>query len=265
MAGRKAGRPPKPVVPVPRSSAEIIAALRQGLVDPRIEDRWSWLYRVSANLARRDDEIIEDPGKVREVLDVARSCREATGPGRTAVEKHLMRCLESLVHRWCEVLAADAGLDPFVDLGTVAGLDPEFHPGADIVAEICSFALETLGYQARPRDTAAGARRTHAFGILGAAAALFDVAAALDQVLLALSRARPQEVCGALAFLDSYFAARENEAMPRNLRRAVLGVVSRTRDHGVAVAALDTLIAAGAMDEFEAMDRLEKWETRNEG
>lgn len=265
MAGRKAGRPPKPEVPAPRSFAKIMAALRQGLVDPAMEDRCSWLYRVSANLVCCDDEIIEDLGKVREVLDVARSCREATGPGRTAVEEHLIRCLESLVHRWCEALAADDGLEPFVDLGTVEGLDPEFHPGADVVAEICSFALETLGHQARPRDTAAGARRAHAFGILGAAAGLFDVAAAMDQVLLALNRARRQEVCAALGFLDAYFMAREDEVMPRDLRRAVLGVVSRTRDHNVAVTALDTLVTTGAMYEFEAMDRLEKWETRNEG
>jgi len=241
-----------------------MAALRQGLADPAMEDRWSWLYRVSMNLACCDEEISNDLGKVREVLDVARSCRGATGPGRTAVEEHLMECLEHLVLGWCEALADDDGLEPFVDLGTIEQLDPEFRPGADTVAEVCSFALETLAHKARPRDPAAGARRARAFAVLGVAAGLFDVSAGLEPAREALQRHRYREALGALGYLESYYAAREDEPIPKAIRTELLQLARQAADYDVAAGALHLLVRQRALSVPEAQVRLHRWEARGD-
>lgn len=248
----------------PKGYAAAIAALRQGLAEPTMEDRALRLYLAVRELLD-DDGFLDDPGRTQEVLDTARGFRGATGAGLAHAEETLLRGLADAVLRWCQGLGEDDGLEPFVDLAAVGAVEEDFRLGVGIVAAICAFALETLRAVARPRDPLAGVRRAHAFGILGAAAGLCDVSEALPLAREALRRNRRQEVVGALDFVEQYFAAREGLRLPAAVTAEVRAVAAKTTSRGIAVAALNVLVELGVISEFEALDRIDRWKARHYG
>ena len=249
----------------PRGFAKQIAALQQALAEPAMEGR-SWrLHGAVSQLFFADEGLPDDLGKVQEVLGVARAFRETPGPGLAHAEETLFLGLENEVRRWCQGLTDDDGLEPFLDLHAVEQVADDFRLGAAILAELCAFALETLGYAARPRDSSAGVRRAGAFGILGEAAELCDVSEALEPAREALRRNRRQEVAGALVFLEKYYVAREDERVPKAIKAEILAVATKTTSRAIAVTALNVLVETGDIGEFEAFDRLDRWKAKHFG
>jgi hypothetical protein len=240
----------------------LIADIHKVLADPARKDRYRDLFRATWDLVRFEDEIAGDIGKVRELIAIARDIREATGPGRSVAEEKIMEAMGAIARTCCGVLE-DADVHRLPDLAAASALTPDLRRSAQIVRELHDYAMECLRFSARPRDTFAGARRGHSFEILGGAGFLLDLPEALDMACQALRRNRSQEVRGAIIFLEDYFKAREEMAVPDDIHTALLAVAEKTGSRSTATGALNVLVETGEISEFEALDRLDDWKEKH--
>jgi hypothetical protein len=193
-------------------------------------------------------------------LFVARAggARAATGPGCAVAEEEILKRMEAVM-RLCSERLADAG----VNLRSPDALVPALRPYAQVSAELQAYALECFQFAARPRDAFAGARRGLALNIVGAGAAALDSSPALELVRQALRRGRPQEVRGAINFLEDYFTKREDELVPDDIVDGLLAVAEKTKSESTAVGALNVLVVARQISEWEASDRISDWKDRH--
>ncbi len=72
-------------------------------------------------------------------------------------------------------------------------------------------------------------------------------------------------MAGALVFLERYLVAREDEPVPKAIRAEILAVATKSTSREIAVTALNVLVETGDIDEFEALERLDRWKTKNYG
>jgi hypothetical protein len=236
----------------------LIADIRDALADVARENRYGDLFHAAWELVRFEDELAGDIGKVRELIAVARSIRDATGPGRSVAEQKIMDTLKGIAWTCCSVLG-EAGVPRIPDLAAADALIPELRRSILIVAELRDYALECLRFIARPQDAFAGARRRQSFEILGIAGRLFDLPEALDMARQALRRSRSQTVRGAIIFLGDYFKAREGMEVPDDIHTALLTVAETTDSRSIATGALNVLVETGEISDIEALDRLDEW------
>jgi hypothetical protein len=131
-----------------------------------------------------------------------------------------------------------------------------------IMHEICAYALDCFQYT-RPRDQFAGMRRARAFQILGSAGRVFDIPGAITLALGALKRNRKGEARGAICFLEDYFKAREGMPVADDIVAGLLSVVERTDNRSNATGALNVLVEAETISEFEALDRISEWKDKH--
>lgn len=157
----------------------LIAYIRNALADVARENRYGDLFHATGVLVRFEDELAGDIEKVRELIAVARVIRDATGPGRSVAEQKIMDTLQGIAWICCSALER-AGVPRIADLARANAFIPRLRRSIFIVAELRDYALECLGFNARPHDAFAGARRGQSFEILGIAGRLFDLPEALD-------------------------------------------------------------------------------------
>lgn len=240
----------------------LIADIRDALADVARENRYGDLFHATWELVRFEDELAGDIGKVRELIAVGRAIRDATGPGRSVAEQKIIDTLKGIAWTCCSVLE-EAGVPRIPDLAAADALIPALRRSILIVAELRDYALESLRFNARPRDAFAGARRGQSFEILGIAGRLFDLPEALDMARQALRRSRSQTVRGAIIFLEDYFKAREGMEVPDDIHTALLTVAETTDSRSTATGALNVLVETGEISDMEALDRLDDWKDKH--
>ena len=140
----------------------LIADIRDALSDVARESRYGDLFHATWQLVRFEGELAGDIGKVRELIAVARAIRNATGPGRSVAEQKIMDTLKGIAWTCSSVLEQD-GVPRIPDLAAADGLIPDLRRSMLVVAELRDYALESLRFNARPRDAFAGARGGQSF------------------------------------------------------------------------------------------------------
>ena len=168
-----------------------------------------------------------------------------------------MRGLDYVVRTCCSALDA-AGLESFLPFPTCDGCPEDLEVPCRIMRDICAYALECFTFK-KARDQFAGTRRACAFQILGSAGWVFDIPEAIPLALTALKRNRRWEARGAISFLEEYFKAREGARVPDEVVHGLLSVVERTDNRSNATGALNVLVEANHISEFEALARLDDW------
>jgi len=238
----------------------LVGDLKRVLADPGVDDRYGVLFGLGLDVLRFVDELCRAPGKAALLIDVARAAREARGPGRDCGEEKLMQALDYVVHTCCDAFDA-AGFDLFLPFPACDGCPENLGIPCGIMRDICAYALDCFTFR-KARDQFAGTRRSCAFQILGSASWVFDIPEAIPPVLTALQRNRRWEVRGAISFLEEYFRAREGMSAPAEVVDGLFSVVERTDNRSNATGALNVLVKAGHISEFEALDRLDDWKDR---
>jgi hypothetical protein len=173
-------------------------------------------------------------------------------------EDKILHCMESVVFAACERLE-DAGIQGIASRQAIDGLDASVRQSAQVVWLLCDYAMDCLQHKAVSRDQNAGLRRGLAFQILAAAIGYFDLTGAFAFVRSLLARNRPQEVRGPIVFLEDYFKANHNMPVPDDIVESLLSVAKSTPYRSTAVGALNVLVEAGAISEYEALDRIGNW------
>lgn len=237
-----------------------IDELRRVLAAPDMDDREMVLHHATWNLYPFMDEVAGDAQKARTLIDVTRAVREAVGPGRDMAEEELMKRLDQVV-RNCGNAFDAAGLDQFLVFPECAGCPVGLETPCAIMRDICDYAFDCFSYT-RPHDAFAGMRRAGAFEILGSAGWVFDIPSAVPLALAALKRDRRLEARGAIAFLEEYFKAREDEPVPGEIEAHLLAFVERTDNRSNATGALNVLVEGGAITESHALSLIDEWKAR---
>lgn len=223
--------------------------IRRCLVDPPIEDRADALRRAAWGVDRFVRAIASDPDRTTALIDTVRAVRDSPGPGSTVAEARLMQSLASIAYE------------------CIGGLPEESPaPDADLRREVlrglAGYAVECLGFR-RPRDSFGGRRRSIAFEVLAWAAPHVEVREAVEIALSIVRSGDGNDFRDAIDFLLEQFQDR-GEAPDDDLVKTLLGVAERTRSRSIAFGALNFLVETGAIDELQALDRMDAWKERNE-
>jgi hypothetical protein len=236
----------------------LITDIRKALADPTGKDRVMQLQYSTWNLRQFDETIAADIGKARLLVDVAVAARDSTGPGRAVAEEQILCCMEAVVDIACRQLE-DMSIGRIPDHHALDGLPGSVRLSAQIAGLLCDYAMDCLQHEVAARDPTAGLRRALAFQILAMANGCFKLPDVLDFARQALRRNRSQEVCGAIAFLEGYFKARNELPVPEDIVQGLLAVAEQTDIRSTAVGALNALVETGIISEMEALDRLDDW------
>ncbi|MGE3310916.1 MAG: hypothetical protein AB7O66_13180 [Limisphaerales bacterium] len=223
--------------------------IRRCLVDPPMEDRADALRRAAFGVDRFVESIIGDPERTRALIATVRAVRDSPGPGSTVAETRLMQSLGSIAFECI------GGL-------TKRSPAPDAELRREVLRELAGYAVECLGFRRR-RDSFGGRRRSIAFEILAWAAPHVEVSEAVRIARSIVQSGDGNDFHGAIEFLLEQFQDRD-EAPDEELVGALFGVAERTRSRSIAVGALNFLVETGAINELQALDRIDEWKERNQ-
>ncbi len=229
---------------------------------PDIPNRDILLIRAAGTVCTFVKELMNSPSDVKSLVATIRVLRESSGPGKCSAEEELMNQLRRI--GWeCVGWLQESGLTP-ASHGTVGlpASDPQLQPLCDVVTILAEFARECFACS-RPRDNFGGKRRTIAFEILGTVGVILDLPEVVELARFTIKKGRA-DALGAITFLEAYFRARK-ESPDADLKTALLGFSNRTKHRGLATAALNVLVEAGAIDEMDACDRIDDWKHKHWG
>lgn len=223
--------------------------IRRCLVDPPIEDRADALRRAAWGVDRFVRAIASDPDGTKSLIDTVRAVRDSKVPGSRVTEALLMQSLASTAYE------------------SIGGLTEENPaPDADlrreVLRELAGYAVDCLGFR-RSRDSFGGRRRSIAFEILAWAAPHVEVREAVEIALSIVRSGDGNGLRDAIDFLLERFQDR-GEVPDDDLVKTLLGVAERTRSRSIAFGALNFLVETGAINEFQALDRMDTWKERNQ-
>lgn len=242
-----------------RRKFELLAVdLKKVLADPCVDDRYGILFGLCLDVLPFVDELCADHEKADLLIDVARTARESRGPGRDCGEERLLRALVYVVQTCCDAFES-AGFNAFLMFPSCDGCPEALDVRCRIMRDICAYAMECFTFK-KTRDQFAGTRRAFAFEILGSASWVFDFPEAIPLVLASLKHKRGSDVRGAINFLEEYARARESMQIPPEIVDALMSVAESTENQSNMVGALNVLVEAGHISEFEALDRLDDWQ-----
>ena len=137
----------------------------------------------------------------------------------------------------------------------------EFRPLLQALHGLHDFALGCFEFK-RPRDSFGGTRRGLAFEILGHVGRVVDLPEVVAMARLSLKKEKSVEAAQAAEFLQQYFTDRclsRDDKMVGEL----LTLAETTDSRSTAFSALNALVETGTICEFEALDRLDDWKSRN--
>jgi len=206
-------------------------------------------------------QVVRDAGLLRMLIAVLEKLREGKGAGRAAFEERVMGRLAYLANGVCGELC-EAGF-----ASRALSTSPEEVPPAQRTAfvflqELCKYAIDCLAFS-RPRDTLAGRRRSSAFEILASSLGAIEFPESVfEDLKRILKSARGNSVYGALIFCEAFYGVRP-DGVPNGMEDVLLRVVDKTDSRGLAAGALNVLVQAGNISEFEALDRIDDWKERN--
>lgn len=235
----------------------LIRDLRELIVNP-MPDRLNRLAICAYQASQFNKEILEDPSKMEQLLETIYLLRASSGPGIVTAEKELTKSLYYLT------LSCVGRLQPKIDDDN-SGPPNKLHATAESEAiarncldQLVAFARNSFLFK-RPRDSFAGERRAEAFAMLGMASRILNLSDVLDLAKKTLKDKKSgNDIRGAMEFMENYYTYHDDWDADE-LEKELKAFVSRTTSRSLAVGALDILINAGCISEFEALDRIDTW------
>jgi len=232
---------------------------RRILADPGQNKKLSPLHSLAWSISVHKEELINNPDKTRQLLEVIRALRESNGSGRQATERQLMKFLAYLVMDGCQRLGKE-GNGKFLKRDDFSMLTEKLQPVFEIIQQICHYAVDCFHFR-RPRDSSGGRRRALAFEIFSVAGEKLDLPGAVSLACEALQKKDSQEAAEAAAFLEEYCGARKTSPDPQTVK-ALKGLADRTGSHTIAMSALNALVQTGEMSEMGALIKIEDWKEK---
>jgi len=232
---------------------------RRNLADSGQNKKLSPLHSLAWLISVHKEELINNPDKMRQLLEGIRALRESNGSGRQVVERQLMKFLAYLVMEGCQRLGKE-GDGKFLKPDDFLMLTGKLQPIFEIMQQICSYAIDCFHFK-RPRDSFGGRRRALAFEIFAVAGEKFDLPGAVSLACEALQKKDSEEAAEAAAFLEEYYGARKTSPDPKTVK-ALERLADRTGSHTIAMSALNALVQTGEMSEMGALIKIEDWKEK---
>jgi hypothetical protein len=242
-----------------RSFEQQLEAIRWYLVHPDADRRDVGLMGAVFGVFHFFEELLRDPERVHNLLDVARALRASTGPGRAIAEDRMMNHLDHLTRESSYILEK-AGHDRLADREVAGILTPKARRVRQIVLGLCGYALECLDFK-RPHDSFGGRRKLLAFEILATASKVIELPEAVARAREAVRKGRGTAVRGALEFLRDYYVRRK-AAPPHDVVEELEALVDRTDSRWIALGALNVLVDTKVISELIALGRMDDWKER---
>ena len=126
-----------------------------------------------------------------------------------------------------------------------------------IALKLIDFADELFAMNIS-RDSFANKRKGLALEMLIALANHYDIPKIFELCLVALKSKKRGLILSGIEFLESYGNDRD-EPLNSDIIELLDEIIFETRDHAIAVSALDVQIQKGHISEFEAMSRIDEW------
>lgn len=131
-----------------------------------------------------------------------------------------------------------------------------------VASKLVGFAIEVFKFK-RARDNFNNKRKALSLQILGNISNYYDIPEALELCLLSLKSKKKTLILAALEFQENYT---RNRKIPLSsmVSKILDKIILQTKNHSVAVGALDLQVKTGNISEFEALSRIDEWKEKNE-
>ena len=241
---------------------DVLADIKEYAGDETLPDRDILLIQAAGRVWDFAEELMNSPAAMESLLATVRVLRESAGPAKCSAEEELMNRLQRI--GWeCVGWLEESGLTPATGgTGGLQSSDPQLQPLCVVVTLLVQFARECFRYS-RPHDNFGGKRRTLAFEILGTVVGVLELPDIVELARQTIKKGRA-DALGAIGFLEAYFGARKQRP-DEDLENALLAYSKRATRRGLAAGALNVLVKTGAIDEFEACDRIDDWKNEHWG
>lgn len=225
----------------------------QGRSDYRLHHALSGIWSFTEELAG-------DPGKTRSLLRWGETVRATPGVGHQVAERKFMDSLP-LVAGTCLQRLEEAGLTRVAGFPTSDRVPPGLEASFLVLQALYEFGMGCFG-PSRARDSLAGHRRGAAFELLGQIGSVVDLPEAVELARAALRKSASPEARQAAAFVETYFAARD-EPPDDDLIERLLGLAGRATSRSTVFHALNALVETGVISELEALSHMDEWKDKH--
>ena len=151
-------------------------------------------------------------------------------------------------------------LEPGLVAGSVSSQERQRH---QLALKLADFAQEIFHYQAPPRDSFNNKRKCLAMELIARVARHYDFQEVVALWMTALQSNKKALILTAMEGYDDYRRDR-GLPLPAEVVERLNAIAETTKDRSVAVTALNMLVEAGLIDEFEAMARIDQWKEKND-
>jgi hypothetical protein len=218
------------------------------------------LHHAVSGIWSFQEELAGDPGKTRNLLRWGETVRATPGVGHQVAERKFLDCL-SLVAETCLERLEEAGLTRVAGFPTGDAVPPGLEPSFLVLQALHEFGMGCFR-PSRARDSLAGHRRAAAFDLIGRIGSVVDLPEAVELARAALRKAASPEARQAAAFVETYFAARD-EPPDDDLIERLLVLAERATSRSTVFQALNALIETGVIGELEALSRMDEWKDKH--
>lgn len=218
------------------------------------------LYHAVSGIWLFQEELAGDPGKTRSLLRWGETLRATPGVGHQVAEREFLDGLPQLAGACLERLDS-AGVTRAAGFATGDQVPPGLEPSFLVLQALYEFGMGCFR-PSRSRDSLAGHRRGAAFDLLGRIGTVVDLPEAVELARAALRKAASPEARQAAAFVETYFAARD-ESPDDDLVDRLLVLAERAPSRSTVFQALNALIETDVIGELEALSRMDEWKAKH--
>ncbi len=240
----------------------LMADIRRYVADPMLPDRDILLIQSGMYVSQFIEELMNDAAQTTLLLKTLRVLRESTGPGTSSAEAEIMRKLHTVASSCVNWLANEGASRETCRTTGLQSADPDLQPLCDVLKLLVAYAYECFEY-CRPRDSFSGQRRSEAFEIFGVVGDLLDFPDVVELARKAIKKGRA-DARGAMIFLSEYLKIRD-APLDDDFKTTLLTFAKCARSRGLVVGALNILVEAGSISDYEASERIDDWKNAQWG
>jgi len=186
----------------------------------------------------------------------------ARGPHRQHLETQVFQALFFSTDA-CEAPHPHAKrlrLEPGLVAASVSSQESQRH---QLALKLAAFAQEIFHCQPPARDAFTNKRKCLAMDLIARVSRHYDLPEAVALWTTALQSNKKALILTAIECYDDYRRDRDLPLPPEVVER-LNAIAETTKDRTVAVTALNMLVEADLIDEFEAMARIDQWKEKND-
>lgn len=183
------------------------------------------------------------------------------GPHRQFIEKQILEILS----RISMSLTAKNTHNSYLDLKEelLEKIDNINERQRYLVAlKLANFAIEVFNFK-QTRDSFSNKRKSLALEILSNISSYYNLPEAHDLCLLSLKSKKKALILAALEFQERYIRDRKT-SLGSDIIEILDDIIEHTKDHSVAVSALDIQVKTDNISEFEALSRIDEWKEKHD-